>query len=57
MVNKGVELEAALVTGMANLSLKDSIVELKQVKAKSNSQSLGTAFWCLFKSKLWILTV
>jgi len=36
MVDKETEqLEAALVTGMANLSLEDSIVELKQLKAKS----------------------
>ena len=38
MVDKETEqLEAAIVTGMANLSLEDSIVELKQPKAKSKS--------------------
>ena len=38
MVDKGTEqLEAAIVTGMANLSLEDSIVELKQLNTKSKS--------------------
>ena len=31
------QLDAAIVTGMANLCLEDSIMELKQLKAKAKS--------------------
>jgi len=34
------QLDAAIVTGMANLCLEDSIMELKQLKAKSHFTKL-----------------
>jgi len=48
MVNKEKEeLDGAIMTGMVNLSLEDSIVELKQLKAKSKSHFTKLRRWLL----------